>query len=782
MFFLLSLVWLAFIIVTAQSSPRAETDETGTAQLADLVSQYFQRDPCSSDLPPEMRKYLIDVQVKLPDRNKKMPWSALFKGKYVQENAAPILFVHGGPGQSWVVPFAPLVLDLLSSHRIKFPSPIIVYDQAGSGRSHGLKPLIGKDSKDTLDLYTQELLRVMDQHQVSKAHLLGHSFGSNIVASFTGKHRDRVEGVFFGSPSFDVPGWQLTADFHMAYLLTFQSVVNADESAVVRRHENKNSRWWQRHLKMSVRMRLNELLQGEVKQENRYNNKFVLGSHSLDSIPFCNPNGDVYDKVWGSSEFNVSGQIKNDDWEFVFSAVSDATFPVFFIAGVADEVSPTSLLHYENFVRKRSIEQALGLSYERIIVLPHSPHVWDYATDGRILSEAISGAVRMINSESGKSKHMLSQQHRRTFRKREGFRFARPSIVVLREAFQRAMPRIEEIRTVQLNRGRQLSLKAGRGKVPIEGGDKLVERSHAYLATFIIHGKLPLEDLMREVPLLQRPASSYLSTEINDDEQQALLDLWYMAVVSGHLNARVRFAPHPSLVKAWHDQMTGEICRSKTPVETDFCLYFYIFYKSLDRIGELAAAIGPPVAWQTIAQVGGIAIPFSPRLGKVFNNKPYSAPQLLMRNEMYIYLLTHVVLYETDWFNMNAIRSRNVADRLRGSIDVGSKQAQEMREAELRGAVEELLHYAPLTLPTYTRDCQPTGLAPYDLVGEIVFVLGKMVGPTHPVVLPLALRMFETVTRCVEGKEAIEEMDTHLASVLVSSAMEMNLTQVSDAA
>ena len=70
--------------------------------------------------------------------------------------------------------------------------PVILYDQAGSGRSTAAPPNIGEDINATMAKYTAELHGVLAAFRVGAAHVLGQSFGGNIALSFAARHPQQV--------------------------------------------------------------------------------------------------------------------------------------------------------------------------------------------------------------------------------------------------------------------------------------------------------------------------------------------------------------------------------------------------------------------------------------------------------------------------------------------------------------------------------------------------------------------------------------------------------------
>jgi proline iminopeptidase len=92
--------------------------------------------------------------------------------------AVPLVVLHGGPGVGsfYLKPF-----EELSSDR-----PVIRYDQLGCGKSD----VISDTSLFTVQRFVQELESLRIHLNVPKWHILGHSWGSMLAASYYETHPD----------------------------------------------------------------------------------------------------------------------------------------------------------------------------------------------------------------------------------------------------------------------------------------------------------------------------------------------------------------------------------------------------------------------------------------------------------------------------------------------------------------------------------------------------------------------------------------------------------------
>ncbi|WP_416968255.1 alpha/beta fold hydrolase [Streptomyces sp. 4F14] len=92
----------------------------------------------------------------------------------------PVVMLHGGPGlPDYLCDVAPMVADL---------APVYRYDQRGTGQSSW-------EGRHSLARHVDDLAELLDVWEVSRAVLVGHSYGTDLASRFCLAHPDRIAGM-----------------------------------------------------------------------------------------------------------------------------------------------------------------------------------------------------------------------------------------------------------------------------------------------------------------------------------------------------------------------------------------------------------------------------------------------------------------------------------------------------------------------------------------------------------------------------------------------------------
>lgn len=225
----------------------------------------------------------------------------------------PVIILHGGPGSSH---YSLQGLNVLAEDR-----PVIFYDQLGCGKSdRPADPSLWK-----IERFVEELVKIRTALSLDKVHILGHSWGTTLAAAYILSKPEGVESVIFSSPCLSAPLWAEDQARNRQQLpVEIQAVLKAcEDNGTTDSEEYKAA-------------------------TAEFNKRFVC---RLDPMPaflkqgaqYKNP--DVYNIMWGPSEFHVTGNLKNFDCT---SQLKDMGIPTLYTCGRYDEATPESTKYFSS--------------------------------------------------------------------------------------------------------------------------------------------------------------------------------------------------------------------------------------------------------------------------------------------------------------------------------------------------------------------------------------------------------------------------------------------------
>lgn len=246
-------------------------------------------------------------------------------------NKTPLVVLHGGPGNT----HDPLksVLHVLADER-----PVIFYDQLGSGNSdRPTDPLLWRTER-----FIDELIALREALDLKEVHLLGHSWGTMLAASYLiDRKPSGVRSVILSSPCLSAERWKKDADHFLANLPedVQLTITRNEEQATTDSEEYQTAmeEYYKRHV-----CRLDPL--PSIIAESR-----------------AKANKDVYMTMWGPSEFSPQGNLKTYDCT---PQLHEIQIPTLFVCGRYDEASPESTHYYQSLVPASELH-----------VFEHSSHV-----------------------------------------------------------------------------------------------------------------------------------------------------------------------------------------------------------------------------------------------------------------------------------------------------------------------------------------------------------------------------------------------------------------------
>ena len=241
----------------------------------------------------------------------------------------PILVLHGGPGAAsyYLKPLSALGDD----------RPVIFYDQLGGG--HSERP--NDSTLWNVSRYVQEVGAIRDALGLERVHILGHSFGTIILAEYLKTKPRGVRSAVFASPVLDVPGYvqDVTALLRTFPDSTQQVIVDAEKNGTTNSAEYQSAMMAFYHQHVARKLPWSPDLDSTIAQ--------------LNPVPYVH--------MQGPSEFSISGTLKSYD---ATGSLKDIDVPVLFVAGQYDEVVPARIRKFRQLTPGSRME-----------IIPNSAHM-----------------------------------------------------------------------------------------------------------------------------------------------------------------------------------------------------------------------------------------------------------------------------------------------------------------------------------------------------------------------------------------------------------------------
>lgn len=227
----------------------------------------------------------------------------------------PLLVVHGGPGSK--------SSDSDPLRQLGTDRPVIQYDQLGSGNSDHPTDT----SLWTVERFVEELEQVVEALGLEEFHLLGHSWGTMLAASYLFKKPKGVRSVIFSGPALDAQRWERD---QRSYLKEFpediQETIERSEregTTDSAEYDEAMKAYYKRHM-----CRVDPWPEGLVEDMKQMNHQ-------------------VYNYMWGASEFTVTGTLKHFD---ATDRLGEIKIPALFTCGRYDEATPEATEYYASLV------------------------------------------------------------------------------------------------------------------------------------------------------------------------------------------------------------------------------------------------------------------------------------------------------------------------------------------------------------------------------------------------------------------------------------------------
>jgi proline iminopeptidase len=225
----------------------------------------------------------------------------------------PVIVLHGGPGSSH---YSLQGLKVLSDQR-----PVIFYDQLGCGNSE--RPTDA--SLWQLDRFVEELGQIRKALNLDEVHILGHSWGTTLAAAYMLTKPIGVKSVIFSSSCLSAPLWAEDQEKNRQKLPpdVQNTLKTCEKNGTTDSKEYKDATF--------------EFNKQFVCRINPWPEFLKKGTHLK--------NAEIYNIMWGPSEFHVTGNLKDFDCT---SRLKEITVPTLYTCGRFDEATPEATEYFSS--------------------------------------------------------------------------------------------------------------------------------------------------------------------------------------------------------------------------------------------------------------------------------------------------------------------------------------------------------------------------------------------------------------------------------------------------
>ncbi|RPG48947.1 MAG: alpha/beta fold hydrolase [Gammaproteobacteria bacterium TMED1] len=245
-----------------------------------------------------------------------------------RNTSIPIIYLHGGPGGSHQ-PDSP-VFQLAEKRQV------YAYTQIGSGKSSSTAKKFWN-----IRTFVQELDLLIRGWGLDQFHLMGSSWGTTLALEYyLRKGRNGVASLIFQSPLFNAMEWRKDGRRLIRGLpKATQKIINSCHEIGATDSRVYKEAMFQYYLKHVLR------------------NKSKLKKKMSSDDPHGRA---IYAHMWGVSEFEPTGTLKNFDR---VADLSKIQVPSLIVCGEYDEATPKTSLRYANRIEDCSFEVIQGASH-----------------------------------------------------------------------------------------------------------------------------------------------------------------------------------------------------------------------------------------------------------------------------------------------------------------------------------------------------------------------------------------------------------------------------------
>ncbi len=234
-------------------------------------------------------------------------WYRLNGGRHFVEGKTPLIVIHGGPGMShhYLLP----LVDLADER------PVIFYDQLDSG--HSDRP--NSPANWTVDRFVSEVDAVREALGLDRTLVFGNSWGGTVAAEYAATQPKGLVGLVLSSPLISTERW-------IADNTEYRRQLPKDVQAALDKHEAAGS------------IDSAEYQDAVMVFYTRHFNRMDPWPDELNRT-FEVFSVDLYNTMWGNTEFNATGTLKDYDGTGRLGRIQ---VPTLYTCGEFDESTPAA--------------------------------------------------------------------------------------------------------------------------------------------------------------------------------------------------------------------------------------------------------------------------------------------------------------------------------------------------------------------------------------------------------------------------------------------------------
>lgn len=246
-----------------------------------------------------------------------------------EHKGIPILVLHGGPGapHDYLESLGALAVD----------RPVIFYDQLGCGNSE--RP--SDTSLWTVERFVDEVEQVRETLKLEEIHLIGQSWGTMLAVEYIlRKNPSGVKSLVLSAPYLST---QLWSDDQRAWI----ELLPAETRDTIYKYEALGDFTATAYQEAMMAFYQQHLCQLDPWPESINRTFEKMGV-------------EVYNHMWGASEFTINGTLLNAD---LTEELHRIHLPVLFTCGEFDEATPVTTAYYQSKLPESELHIFEGASH-----------------------------------------------------------------------------------------------------------------------------------------------------------------------------------------------------------------------------------------------------------------------------------------------------------------------------------------------------------------------------------------------------------------------------------